>query len=73
LNFSEAPFTYGVYTDPRGLEINNPVIGILGITAELEIISQAAYFFNHIPSFLAYSGSSVVKTLNQNSSRAADG
>jgi hypothetical protein len=39
----------------------------LGITAELEITSQAADFFNQILSFLAYGGRSVVKTLNQTS------
>jgi hypothetical protein len=36
----------------------------LGITAELEITSQVADFFSQILSFLAYGGSSVVKTLN---------
>jgi hypothetical protein len=39
----------------------------LGITAELEITSQAADFFNQILSFLAYGGSSIMKILNQTS------
>jgi hypothetical protein len=36
-------------------------------TAEFEITSQTADFFNQILSFLAYGGSSIVKTLNQTS------
>jgi hypothetical protein len=39
----------------------------LGITIELEISSQVADFINQIFSFLAYGGSSVMKTLNQTS------
>jgi hypothetical protein len=39
----------------------------LGIAVELEITSQVADFFNQIISFLAYGGSSIVKTLNQTS------
>jgi hypothetical protein len=39
----------------------------LGITVELEITSQADDFFNQILPFLAYSGRSIVKTLNQTS------
>jgi hypothetical protein len=39
----------------------------LGVTIELEISSQAAGFFNQILSFLAYGGSSIVKTLDQTS------
>jgi hypothetical protein len=35
------------------------------ITVELEITSQAVDFIHQILSFLAYGGSSVVKTLNQ--------
>jgi hypothetical protein len=37
----------------------------LEVNIELEISSQAADFFNQILSFLAYVGSSVVKTLHQ--------
>jgi hypothetical protein len=47
------------------LGINDRGNETLGITVELEITPQAADFFNHILSFLAYGGSSVVKTLNQ--------
>jgi hypothetical protein len=39
----------------------------LGITVELEITSQVADFFIQILSFLAYGGSSIVKTLDQTS------
>jgi hypothetical protein len=50
LNFSETPFTHGIYTEPRGfssiqrtatLGINNQVNETLGITTELKITSQA--------------------------------
>jgi hypothetical protein len=74
LNFSETPFTYGIYSDPRGfcplfrrllsfefITVNET----LGINFELEIASQAADFINQILSFLAYGGSSIVKTLDQ--------
>jgi hypothetical protein len=37
----------------------------LGITVELEITSQVAEFFSQVLSFLAYGGSSIVKTLDQ--------
>jgi hypothetical protein len=37
------------------------------ITVELEITSQATDFFSQISSFLAYGGSSIVKTLDQTS------
>jgi hypothetical protein len=47
-------------------EINDRVDENLGITTELEITSQTADFFNQILSFLAYGGSSTVKTLDQN-------
>jgi hypothetical protein len=49
------------------LGINDQVNETLGITAELEITSQAADFFNQILPFLAYGGSSTEKTLNQTS------
>jgi hypothetical protein len=49
------------------LGINDGVKETLGITAELEITSQDADFFNQILSFLAYGGSSVVKTLDRTS------
>jgi hypothetical protein len=72
LNFSETPFTYGIYTEPRGfcssfrrlaaLGINDRVDETIGITVELEITSQVADFLSQILSFLAYGGSSVVKT-----------
>jgi hypothetical protein len=39
----------------------------LGITVELKITSQATNFINQILLFLAYGGSSIVKTLNQTS------
>jgi hypothetical protein len=77
LNFSEIPFTCEIYREPRGfcslfrglltLGINNRVNETLVITVELEITSQVADFFNHILSFLAYGGSSIVKTLDQTS------
>jgi hypothetical protein len=47
------------------LGINDRVNETLRITVELEITSQAADFFNQILLFLAYGGSSIVKTLNQ--------
>jgi hypothetical protein len=46
------------------LGINNRVHEILGITIELKITSEAIDFIKQILSFLAYGGSSVVKTLN---------
>jgi hypothetical protein len=46
------------------LGINDPVNGTLGITVELKITLQSAYFIEQILSFLAYDGSSIVKTLN---------
>jgi hypothetical protein len=49
------------------LRINDRVDVTLGITAELEITPQVADFFNQVLSFLAYGGSSIVKTLNQTS------
>jgi hypothetical protein len=49
------------------LGINDRVIKILRITVELEITSQGADFFNEILSFLAYGGSSTVKTQDQTS------
>jgi hypothetical protein len=49
------------------LGINDQVNETLGITAELEVTSQAAAFFKQIMSFLAYGGSCIVKTLNQSS------
>jgi hypothetical protein len=49
------------------LGINDRVNGTLGITVELEITSQVADVFSQILSFLAYGGSSIVKTLNQTS------
>jgi hypothetical protein len=58
LLFTQATATLGV--DDRVNEA-------LGITIELEFSSQAADFFNQILSFLAYGGSSVVKTLDQTS------
>jgi hypothetical protein len=45
----------------------------LGITVELEITSQTADFFNQILSFLAYGGSSIVKTESTLFPQAADG
>jgi hypothetical protein len=47
------------------LGINDQVDEALGI--ELEITSQVADFFSQILSFLAYGGSSIVKTLDQTS------
>jgi hypothetical protein len=53
LNFSETPFTYGIYTNQRlflcvrataTFGINSQVNETLGITVELEITSQAANF-----------------------------
>jgi hypothetical protein len=81
LNFSETPFTYGIYRAQRlllfiqttaTLGINDRVSETLGIRVELEITSQASNFIKQIFLFLAYGGSSVVNTLNQTSSHAAD-
>jgi hypothetical protein len=44
--------------------INDRVKETLGITVELKTTSQAADFFKQILWFLAYSGSSIVKTLD---------
>jgi hypothetical protein len=44
----------------------------LMITVELDISSQAADFINQILSFLAYSGSSIVKTESNLFSHVAD-
>jgi hypothetical protein len=49
------------------LGINNRVSETLGITVELEITSQVADSFSQILSFLAYGGSSIVKTLDRTS------
>jgi hypothetical protein len=49
------------------LGINNQVSKALGITVEMKITSQTTDFINQILSFLAYGGSSIVKTLNQTS------
>jgi hypothetical protein len=43
----------------------------LGITVELEIMSQTADFIKQIL-FLAYGGSSIAKTLNETSSHEVD-
>jgi hypothetical protein len=80
------PYTfspYGTHRDQRlllfiqttaALGINDRVDETLRVTVELEITSQAADFFSQILSFLAYGGSSVVKTLNFDSfSHSADG
>jgi hypothetical protein len=44
------------------LGINNTVNETVRITAELKITSQASKYIKQILSFLAYSGSSIVKT-----------
>jgi hypothetical protein len=49
------------------LGINDRINETLRIAAELEITSHDADFFNQILSLLAYGGSSIVKTLGQNS------
>jgi hypothetical protein len=46
------------------LGIDDRVNETLGITVELKIPLQVSYFIEQILSFLAYGGSSVVKTLN---------
>jgi hypothetical protein len=46
------------------LGINKRINETLEIVVELELTSQAADFINRILSFLAYGGSSTVKTLN---------
>jgi hypothetical protein len=46
------------------LGIDDRVNETLGITIELKITLQVAYFIEQILSFLAYGGSSIVKTLN---------
>jgi hypothetical protein len=51
------------------LGINNRVSETLGITIELKIMCHATNFTEKILSFLAYGGSSIVKTLNQTSFR----
>jgi hypothetical protein len=47
--------------------INERVNETMGITTELKMMSQIANFINQILLFLAYGGSSLVKTLNQTS------
>jgi hypothetical protein len=54
LNFSETPFTCGMYTEPRRfiwitatLGINNRVSETLGINVELKITSQGSNFIKH--------------------------
>jgi hypothetical protein len=74
LNFSEEPFTYGIYTEllflfiwiTATLEVNDRVSETLGITVELKITSQVANIIDQIL-FLACGRSSVVRTLNQTS------
>jgi hypothetical protein len=46
------------------LEIINRASEALGITGDSEIMSQAPNFIKQILSFLAYGGSSIVKTMN---------
>jgi hypothetical protein len=46
------------------LEIDDQVNETLGITIELKITFQVAYFIQQILLFLAYGGSSIVKTLD---------
>jgi hypothetical protein len=46
------------------LGIDDRVNETLGIAIELKITLQVAYFIEQILSFLAYGGSSIVKTLN---------
>jgi hypothetical protein len=46
------------------LGIDDRVNETPGITIEPNITLQVAYFIEQIVSFLAYSGSSIVKTLN---------
>jgi hypothetical protein len=77
LNFSETPFTHGIYARVQRLllfiqatvtlGINDWVNETFWITIELEITSQAADFIKQVLSFLTYGGSSTVKTLNQTS------
>jgi hypothetical protein len=44
--------------------VNNRVNETVGITVKLMIASEATNFITQILTFLAYSGSPVVKTLN---------
>jgi hypothetical protein len=46
------------------LGIDNRVNETLGIAIDLKITSQAINLIKNISSFLAYNGSSIVKTLN---------
>jgi hypothetical protein len=46
------------------LGIDDLVNETLGITVELKITLQVAYFIEQILSLLAYGGSSIVKTLD---------
>jgi hypothetical protein len=46
------------------LGIDDRVNETLGITTELKVMLQVAYFIEQILSFFAYGGSSIVKTLN---------
>jgi hypothetical protein len=55
------------------LGINGRVNETWGIAVKLEMTSLAADFFNQILLFLAYVGSSIVKTGSNLSSHAADG
>jgi hypothetical protein len=75
--FLKPPYTYGIYTEPKGffsvfrrlatIDINNRVNKTFGITTELKITSQITNFVKQILSFLAYAGSSIVNTLNETS------
>jgi hypothetical protein len=67
MGYTQSPETFALFQMTATLRINDRVSETLGITTELEIMSQAADFINQILSFLAYGGSSIVETLNQTS------
>jgi hypothetical protein len=73
LGGSHTPFTcgYALKTDvflfarkPAALQVNNRVNETSEITVQVKITSQATSFITQILLFLAYAGSSFVKTLN---------
>jgi hypothetical protein len=58
---------YQYFTITATFGITDGVNETFGITAKVNITSQATNFIKQIFSFLAYGGSSIVKTLNQTS------
>jgi hypothetical protein len=61
MEHTQSPEAFPLYSD--SYPWNNQVNETLGITDELKTMSQATNFIKEILSFLAYGGSSIVKTL----------